>query len=107
MSHIKFLMIRRKHSLSYIEFIRGKYDVNNMDSIISLFKKMSPEEIDTISKNDFEYLWFDLWKKTSKSKLFQKEFKQSKEQFEKLVLMEQLAKLIKIKPILPPKHARS
>ena len=97
--NIKFLMIRRKHSLSYIEFIRGKYDINNMDNIISLFKNMSPEEIDTISKNDFDFLWFDLWKKTSKNKLFQKEYKQSKEQFEKLVIMEKLTKLIKVKPI--------
>ncbi len=96
--NIKFLMIRRKHSLSYIEFIRGKYDINKLDTIISLFKNMSPEEIDTISKNDFDYLWYNLWKKTSKSKIFQKEFKQSKEQFEKLILMEQLCKLVKIKP---------
>ena len=28
-NNIKFLMIQRKHSLSYIEFIRGKYDYDN------------------------------------------------------------------------------
>ena len=97
--NIKFLMIRRKHSLSYIEFLRGKYDIDNMDHIISLFKNMSPEEIDMISKHDFEYLWGNLWKKTSKNKQFQKEYKISKEQFEKLVLMGKFATLIKTKPI--------
>ena len=97
--NIKILMIRRKHSLSYIEFIRGKYDINNLDSITSLFKHMAPNEIDTISQHDFDYLWLDLWKKTSKNKLFQKEYRQSKEQFEKLVIMEKLEKLVKTKPI--------
>jgi 8-oxo-dGTP pyrophosphatase MutT (NUDIX family) len=97
--NIKFLMIRRKHSLSYIEFIRGKYDINNMDQLIKLFKHMSPEEIDKISKNDFNYLWSNLWKKTSNNKLFQKEYKQSKELFEKLILFGKITSLIKIKPL--------
>jgi len=26
---IEYLLIRRKHSLNYVEFIRGKYDINN------------------------------------------------------------------------------
>ena len=30
---IKLLMIRRKHSLTYIEFIRGRYNCNDPDNI--------------------------------------------------------------------------
>ena len=30
---IKFLLIRRKHSLNYIEFIRGRYDKNNLKNL--------------------------------------------------------------------------
>ena len=30
MGQLKFLMIRRKHTLGYIEFLRGRYDVNNI-----------------------------------------------------------------------------
>ena len=91
-------MIQRKHSLSYIEFIRGKYSIDNLENIISLFKNMSPEEITKISTLNFENLWNTLWRKTSKSKAFQKEFKNSKEQFEKLILLGHMKDLLEIKP---------
>ena len=32
-NNIEYLIIRRKHSLGYIEFIRGRYDINNIDTI--------------------------------------------------------------------------
>lgn len=96
--NIKFLMIQRKHSLAYIEFIRGKYQIDNIEHLESLFKKMSPNEIDFISKTDFYKLWNSLWKKTSKSKAFQKEFKYSCELFERLRESNILDELVKIKP---------
>lgn len=58
---IKFLMIRRRHTLGYIEFIRGRYIEQNVDGIRFLFEQMTPEEIDLISKNDFDVLWQGLW----------------------------------------------
>jgi 8-oxo-dGTP pyrophosphatase MutT (NUDIX family) len=71
---IKFLMVSRKHSLGYVEFIRGRYEVSNIEYVISLFKQMTHEEIgkisDSMSMNDkdgFMYLWNDLWKTSSKS----------------------------------------
>lgn len=96
--NIKFLMIQRKHSLAYIDFIRGKYQIDNIDHLESLFKKMSPNEVDFISKTDFYNLWNSLWKKTSKSKAFQKEFKYSSELFDKLRATNILSELVKIKP---------
>ncbi len=96
--NIKFLMIQRKHSLSYIEFIRGKYSLDNQLHIYKLFKNMSPDEIKEISNLNFENLWNSLWKKTSKNKIFQKEFKNSKDLFEKLILCGEMEKLLKIKP---------
>ena len=96
--NIKFLMIQRKHSLSYIEFIRGKYNYNNFEQISDLFKKMSREEIESISNKDFDMLWNDLWKKTSKSKAFQKEYRISKELFQKLIDTNIIDNLVIIKP---------
>ena len=32
-NNIKFLMIQRKNSLGYLEFMRGRYDVNNNQNI--------------------------------------------------------------------------
>lgn len=81
---IKFLMIRRKHSLGYIEFIRGRYNVRNVDKIIKLFKQMTQEEIDKIGThmNDFDYLWNDLWKNNNMK--HHNEYIKSKERMEKL-----------------------
>lgn len=97
--NIKFLMIQRKHSLSYIEFIRGKYSLENINNITKLFKNMAPEEINNISKSTFDDLWNSLWKKTSKNKIFQKEYKNSKELFEKLKDSGELKTLTEVKPL--------
>lgn len=97
--NIKFLMIQRKHSLSYIEFIRGKYSLSNYNQIEKLFKNMSQNEINLISELNFDNLWNSLWKKTSKNKAFQKEYKHSKELFENLILTEKMKYLLKIRPI--------
>lgn len=96
--NIKFLMIQRKHSLSYIEFIRGKYSIDNIEQTKNLFKNMSPEEIKKISTLDFDNLWNSLWKKTSKSKAFQKEFKNSKDLFDRLISSGEIKNLLEIKP---------
>ena len=59
---------------------------------------MAPEEIKKISNLNFDNLWDNLWNKTSKSKSFQKEYKNSKDLFEKLILHGEFKKLLKIKP---------
>jgi hypothetical protein len=53
---IKFLMIKRKHSLGFLEFIRGRYDTWDMNKIIDLFKQMTQEEINNIREKDFDTL---------------------------------------------------
>merc|ERR1711871_1500448 len=81
---IKFLFIRRRHTISYIEFIRGRYDVENIEHIISLFELMTGDEIQKIGENNFSELWCKLWKKTSCNKFYEKEFENSKKKFNKL-----------------------
>jgi 8-oxo-dGTP pyrophosphatase MutT (NUDIX family) len=78
---IKFLFIQRKHSFSYVEFIRGKYNENNKLEISSLLNLMNQEEIEKILTNNLNFLWSDLWNKTSKYKHYQKEFELSQEKF--------------------------
>ena len=96
---IYFLLIRRKHSLNYVEFIRGKYDKNNLNKLIECFELMSKKEIENIKNNDFEFLWDDLWKETSKDKMYQKEFKRSKKLFDNLKDRNILEKLLEINPL--------
>jgi hypothetical protein len=77
-------MVRRKNSLNYIEFIRGKYDVNNIQHLTKVFGLMTRDENLKIASSNFDQLWNELWKKTAKSKIYQKEFYLSKLKFEEL-----------------------
>lgn len=96
---IKFLLIRRKHTLNYIEFIRGRYELNDNNKLVKMFKLMTPHEINTIKNNDFTILWNNLWKKTSSYKIYQKEFKKSKNKFNNLKKLGLLNDLLEIEPL--------
>jgi len=78
---IKFLLIQRKHSLSYIEFIRGRYNDKDINNLTYLFSLMSKSEIENIKNNEFQILWDNLWKKTARNKNFIKELNNSKIKF--------------------------
>jgi ADP-ribose pyrophosphatase YjhB (NUDIX family) len=77
-------MIRRKNSMNYIEFIRGKYDPSDTSHLKNIFSLMTKEENLKILNSNFELLWNELWKDTAKSKIYQKEFNLSKIKFEEL-----------------------
>lgn len=61
MFNIKFLLVRRKHSLGFAEFIRGKYNTNNINGLRGLFNQMIQEEIDMIKNKTFDELWNYFW----------------------------------------------
>ena len=71
---VKILLIRRQHSIGYIEFIRGRYEIDNESSINKLLELMTDEERYYIINNNFNTVWEGLWKNTSRSKLYEKEF---------------------------------
>ena len=81
---IKFLMIQRKHSLGFLEFIRGRYNVSDYQSIIKLFELMTEHEIELIKTKEFDDIWLYVWKKTAHLKVYEDEYKKSKEKFELL-----------------------
>lgn len=81
---IKFVLIQRKHSLGYLEFIRGRYNPNSKTSIDKLVKQMVPSEIEYIIESDFDTLWNNLW--DNKNKRHNEEYIRSKENFYKLEL---------------------
>jgi len=58
---IQFLMLRRKNSFGYIDFIRGKYVQNNFEHLQNLFNEMSIQEREEIKNNNFEVLWKTMW----------------------------------------------
>ena len=60
-NNIQYLMIKRKHSLGFVEFMRGKYPVFNYEYLINIFNEMSNEEKEKIKHSNFEELWNYLW----------------------------------------------
>jgi 8-oxo-dGTP pyrophosphatase MutT (NUDIX family) len=58
---LQFLMIRRKDSFGYIDFIRGKYDCSNLVQLQNTINEMSIYEKQMISVEPFDKLWKLLW----------------------------------------------
>jgi len=58
---IEFLMIRRKDSFGYIDFIRGKYTPYNLEQLQNTINEMSLYEKSRILTEPFEVLWRDMW----------------------------------------------
>ena len=86
-NNVKFLMIQRKNSLGYLEFMRGRYDVNNNDNINYIFEQMTQNEIIDILTKEFDLLWNDLWDENNiKNKNHYKEYITSKQKFYELKL---------------------
>lgn len=85
----KYLMVQRKDSLAYVEFIRGKYDLSNKEYITKMLQNMTPEERTKIHTQTFDQLWNSMWCRATHSpeentKNFNKEFKEAKEKFDML-----------------------
>jgi 8-oxo-dGTP pyrophosphatase MutT (NUDIX family) len=58
---LQFLMIRRKDSFGYIDFIRGKYICYNVEQIQQIIDEMSTNEKERLLTESFENLWKKLW----------------------------------------------
>lgn len=84
--NVKFLLIRRKHTLGFMEFVRGHYKIDNIEGIIYLFKQMVRKEIDKIATKDFDTIWTYAWSGNgNKNKNREIEYKTSKSKFDKLI----------------------
>ena len=64
-NNIEYLMIRRKDSLGYVDFLRGKYNQYNDFHLKNIINEMTKTEIQNIIDNDYSYLWNKLWNKTN------------------------------------------
>jgi hypothetical protein len=81
---IHYLMIRRRNSLSYVDFIRGKYDIDDYEYIYNTLLMMTDEEQKLLLEKSFEELWSDLWATPISSIHYNQEFLESKQKFQKL-----------------------
>jgi len=82
---LKYLLIRRKDSLGYVDFIRGKYTYNNMQHILNMLKEMTLDEKQRLCDDEFKNLWNNMWGVNSKTGGFQRmEEKSSAEKLHQL-----------------------
>jgi 8-oxo-dGTP pyrophosphatase MutT (NUDIX family) len=70
---IQYLMICRKDTLGYIDFMRGKYSIFNKDYILNMLKQMTNEEKNRLKTLTFEELWIGLWGSKSVSSQYKSE----------------------------------
>jgi 8-oxo-dGTP pyrophosphatase MutT (NUDIX family) len=76
----EYLMVQRKDSLAYVEFIRGKYDLKNLTYLATLFTHMTGLEHYKILTSTFDDLWRDLWSPNGRQ--FMKEYNAAKHNFD-------------------------
>ena len=55
------MLICRKDSLGYVDFLRGKYPLNNKQYIEHIFSEMTNSEKERILNSTFDELWHNLW----------------------------------------------
>ena len=75
---LQFLMIRRKDSFGYIDFIRGKYSPYNIYQIQNIVNEMSVSEKKRILTEPFTTLWTEMWGETTNSQYKNEEQASSK-----------------------------
>ena len=61
----EYLMIQRKDSLCFMEFIRGKYDLKNSGYIRNLLSGMTIQERELLVEKQFDELWNYVWYQTT------------------------------------------
>ena len=64
---IQYLMIRRKDTLGFVDFLRGKYNPHNDFHLANIIKEMTQSEIQNILTMNYIDLWNQLWNKTNES----------------------------------------
>lgn len=67
--NIFYLLIQRRDTMEYIEFIMGRYKSSSLSKYLSL---MTRDELDRLQNYPFDKLWSDLWIGRNKYKQYTK-----------------------------------
>ncbi len=79
-NNLQYLMICRKDTFNYVEFLRGRYEINDINYLGSLLEGMTITERNLIINSDFDHLWNKLWLKKNQER-YNKEYYNSKKKF--------------------------
>lgn len=78
-----YLLIRRRDSLAYVEFMRGKYKMDNNAYIQLLVDNMSAEEQSRLLTSPFDKLWDNVWNGQN-TRQYRNEYDTAKRTFDSL-----------------------
>jgi 8-oxo-dGTP pyrophosphatase MutT (NUDIX family) len=76
-------MIRRKDTLGFVDFMRGKYPIHNYKYLCNIINEMTIDEKNKLLTGNFDVLWKELWGENV-SIQYRIEEKTSREKFELL-----------------------
>jgi len=93
---IEFLLIQRKNSLSFNEFIIGKYSPRDYDYIIKILQGMTIYEQELLVTKTFPELWNHIWGEASQVKSYKNNYDISEKRF--IQLQPELSQWIKEYP---------
>jgi 8-oxo-dGTP pyrophosphatase MutT (NUDIX family) len=58
---VEYLLVQRKDSLGYVEFLRGKFSELNDFQLVNIFSEMTWSEKESIRHLSYKELWDQLW----------------------------------------------
>jgi len=64
---IEYLLVQRKDTLGYVDFLRGKYSDTNLFQLKNILSEMTQVEMDRIRTCEYKELWYKLWNKVTES----------------------------------------
>ena len=77
------LLIRRRDSLGYVEFLRGRYSLSTTEFIQRLIDQMTTDEHHRLLTQSFDDLWNRLWNHQN-TRQYRNEYEHAKNLFERL-----------------------
>lgn len=77
---IEYLLVKRKYSYAFTDFLFGKYKLSDIEYLITLFSRMAPQEKLNILTLTFNELWILVW--SNYQQIYEFNYNQGKIRFE-------------------------
>lgn len=52
---VRFLVVRKKHSYSFLEFVLGRYELDDLDGLTSIFEHLTLPELRVIEQHSYDH----------------------------------------------------
>jgi 8-oxo-dGTP pyrophosphatase MutT (NUDIX family) len=81
---LEFLLIQRRDSIGFIEMMRGKYKINDIDYIRQHIAGMTANERERYRKGPFHQLWKEMWGEIPQTQ-YKNEYEHARQKWEDLL----------------------